>query len=70
LHFRYFISRPGRHFVEAAHAVNNLWLNRDQGGVSEALVAAKHLRPLPGRMLTKQEPTSALPSTRRDCGSA
>jgi hypothetical protein len=27
---------PVRHFVEAADAVNNLWLNRDQGGVNEA----------------------------------
>jgi hypothetical protein len=40
LHFRVFISRPGRHFVEAAYAVNNLWLNRDQGGVSEPRAAA------------------------------
>jgi hypothetical protein len=40
LHFRVFIRRPGRHFVEAAYAVNNLWLNRDQGGVSEAVAAA------------------------------
>jgi hypothetical protein len=40
LHFRDFISRPGRHFVEAAYAVNNLWLNRDQGGVSEPRAAA------------------------------
>jgi hypothetical protein len=40
LHFRDFTSRPGRHFVEAGHAVNNLWLNRDQGGVSEPLAAA------------------------------
>jgi hypothetical protein len=40
LHFRYFISRPGRPFVEAAFAVNNLWLNRDQGSVSEAVAAS------------------------------
>jgi hypothetical protein len=40
LHFRDFISRPCRHFLEAADAVNNLWLNRDQGGVSETVAAA------------------------------
>jgi hypothetical protein len=40
LHFRYFISRPGRPFVEAVFAVNNLWLNRDQGSVSEAVAAS------------------------------